>query len=278
MSSELGRRPWQRVRARRRSRTPAAARAAASIGWSPSAAPCYTRDVPDELTATSDEPRWHAGLRIWLREPINAITHFLGVLLSIVGTVFLVALAQGDAWKVTAFAIYGGSSILLYLASTLLHALDAPERAAQWLIRTDHAAIFVLIAGSYTPIALVSLRQQSPAWGWTLVAVVWVLAGLGVTFKLAWFRAPRWVSTALYLVLGWLAVVAVVPLVRAIDLGGLLWLLGAGLFYSVGAVIYALKRPSPYPYVFGYHEIWHLFVLAGGACVYVLMLWYVLPA
>lgn len=234
--------------------------------------------MTDERTAVSDEPRWHVSLRRRLREPINAITHFVGVLLSIIGTVFLVVLAQPDAWKVTAFGIYGGSSILLYAASTLLHALDAPERTAEWLRRSDHAAIFVLIAGSYTPIALVSLRQQSPGWGWTLVAVVWALGVLGVAFKLVWFRAPRWVSTALYLVLGWLAVVAVVPLVRAIDLGGLLWLLAAGTFYSVGAVIYALKRPSPFPGVFGYHEIWHLLVLAGGACVFVLMIRYVLPA
>lgn len=225
----------------------------------------------------SDEPAAHRALRRVLREPINALTHLLGFLLSIAGTVVLLALAGGEPWRSLAFAVFGGSSMLLYAASTLLHALRAPPAAEEWLRRFDHAAIFVLIAGSYTPVALVSLRPQSPAWGWALLGVVWGLALLGVAFKLVWFSAPRWFSTALYLLLGWLALVAIVPLVRAIPPGGLAWLVGAGLFYSVGAVIYALKRPSPVPGVFGYHEIWHLFVLAGGTCVFLLMLLYVLP-
>lgn len=238
----------------------------------------YTCGVTHDPEPRQQEPRAHLALRRWLREPVNAITHFVGFLLSLVGTAFLVVGAATEPWKVTAFAIYGASSAVLYAASTLLHALDVPGKAEEWLRRADHAAIFVLIAGSYTPLALVSLRPRDPGWGWTLVMLVWILAACGVTFKLAWFDAPRWVSTAFYLAMGWLALVAIQPLARVLGVGGMLWLGIAGVIYSAGAVVYARKWPSPYPAVFGYHEIWHLFVLAGSACLYLLMLLYVLPS
>ena len=212
-----------------------------------------------------------------LREPWNAITHGVGVLLALVGGVLLVVLSAGDGRRTVAFAIYATSLVLLYLASTLLHAVRARPEVLRRLRVFDHAAIYLLIAGTYTPIALVSLASVSPAWGWSIFGIAWGAAGLGVLFKLVWLDAPRWLSTALYLALGWMAVVAIAPLLQALPGSAIGWLAAGGAFYSVGAVIYALKRPDPWPQVFGYHELWHLFVLAGSICHYVLMLRYVLP-
>lgn len=213
-----------------------------------------------------------------LREPWNAVTHGLGVLLALVGGSVLLVASVGDPRRLVAFAIYTASLVALYLASTLLHAVRARPEVLRRLRVFDHAAIYVLIAGTYTPIALVSLAGVSPAWGWSIFGVAWGFAGLGVLFKLVWLDAPRWLSTALYLGMGWMAMVAIAPLVQALPWGGFAWLIAGGLFYSVGAIVYARRRPDPWPGVFGYHEVWHLFVLAGSICHYVLMLRYVLPA
>ena len=214
----------------------------------------------------------------WLREPVNALTHGVGVLLAIAGLVVLVVLSDGEPWRTVAFAIYGATMVLLYLASTVMHAAKVRPGVLRWLRLLDHAAIFLLIAGTYTPIALVTLKAVSPGWGWAVFGTVWGFALLGVVFKLVWLEAPRWLSVVLYLGMGWLALVAIVPLLRALPWTAFTWLLVGGLFYSVGAVVYARKRPNPWPGVFGFHEIWHLFVLAGSVSHFVLMLRYVLPA
>lgn len=225
----------------------------------------------------SSEIRPLAGLGRYLKEPVNSLTHLAGALLSVVGLVVLVVLSAGEPWRMTSFAIYGATSILLYTASTLLHALQVGERAERWLRRFDHAAIFALIAGSYTPITLVTLRDTHATVGWTILAIVWSIALLGIVFKVVWLDAPRWLSTGLYVLMGWLAVFAFVPLVQTLPLGGMAWLVAGGLFYTVGAVIFALQRPNLAPGIFGYHELWHLFVLAGGACHFLMMFLYVLP-
>ena len=191
--------------------------------------------------------------------------------------VLLLILSGGEPWRTTAFAIYGVSLVTLFTASTLLHALKVGARGLRVLRIFDHAAIFVLIAGSYTPVTLVTLQRESPVWGWTLFGLVWGLALAGIAFKLFWIAAPRWFSTGLYLLLGWLALSGIVPIVRALPPGGVAWLAAGGVFYSVGAIVYARKRPDPYPNVFGYHELWHLFVLVGSSCHFVLMLVFVLP-
>lgn len=214
----------------------------------------------------------------WLREPVNALTHALGAFLGILGLVVLVVLAAGDPWRTTSAVIYGLSLVVLFLASTLLHALRVPGAVERRLRIFDHAAIFALIAGTYTPITLVTLRDSHATLGWTLFAVAWGFALVGIIFKVFWLGAPRWVSTGLYLVMGWLAVLALGPLVSALPPAGVAWLIAGGLTYTVGAVIYATKRPDPFPRVFGYHELWHLFVLGGSACQFVLIARFVLPA
>jgi hemolysin III len=206
-----------------------------------------------------------------IREPVNGASHLLGLLLAGAGTILLLQLAREPA-QLVAFAIYGATLILLYGASALYHTLPLAERPLRALRTLDHIAIYFLIAGTYTPVALVTLHG---AFGWTLLAAVWLIALAGIPFKLFFLDAPVWLSTAIYLGMGYMAVLAVVPLARAVSLGGLAWLIAGGIAYTIGAVIYACRRPNPFPGRFGHHEIWHLLVLAGSACHYAFMVYHV---
>jgi len=205
------------------------------------------------------------------REPVNAWSHLVGLVLATVGTVLLLHLSRGPA-QTLAFAIYGSSLILLYGASTLYHALPLPQHRLRKLRTLDHIAIYFLIAGTYTPVALITLHGPS---GWVLLAAAWAIALAGIPFKLWWLDAPVWLSTATYLGMGYMALLAAAPLARAVSPGGLVWLVAGGLAYMVGAVIFARKRPNPFPGRFGHHEIWHLLVLAGSGCHFAFMLLHV---
>jgi hemolysin III len=174
--------------------------------------------------------------------------------------------------QLIALSIYCASLILLYAASTLYHALHLAERPLRALRTLDHIAIYFLIAGTYTPIALITLDGRL---GWVLLASVWLIALAGVPFKLLYLDAPVWLSTGTYLGMGYLAMVAVVPLARAVHLSGLLWLVSGGIAYTIGAVIYSRRRPDPFPGVFGHHEIWHVLVLIGSACHFAFMVYHV---
>jgi hemolysin III len=206
-----------------------------------------------------------------IREPVNGASHLVGLLLAGAGTILLLRMAQGPS-QLVAFGIYGATLILLYASSTLYHMLPLPERPLRALRTLDHIAIYFLIAGTYTPVALITLNGRL---GWTLLAAVWLIALAGIPFKLFFLDAPVWLSTGTYLAMGYLSLVAVVPLVHAVALGGLAWLIAGGIAYSIGAVIYARQRPDPFPGRFGHHEIWHLLVLAGSGCHFAFMLYYV---
>lgn len=199
------------------------------------------------------------------REPVNAISHMAGSLASIAGLTVMVVYAaiRADAWHVVSFAVFGTSLILMYTASCLYHGLHLSENGLRVFRRIDHMMIFVVIAGSYTPICLVPLRGP---WGWGLLGTIWGVAGAGIGLKLCCMTLPRWVSTVLYLGMGWLCLVAVYPLVTTLPAAPLVWLGLGGVFYSGGAVVYAVKKPDPFPGVFGFHEIWHICVLLGSAC------------
>jgi hemolysin III len=209
------------------------------------------------------------------RNPISGLTHFAGVLLSITALILLETYAtmQGTLWHIVTFAIFGISLILLYGASSMYHLLPLPPRGISILRRIDHAMIFILIAGTYTPICLIPLRGIG---GWSLFGVIWGIAIVGIFLALFWINAPRWLSTFIYLIMGWLIVVAFYALAQTIALDGIVWLVLGGLCYSVGAVIYALKRPNPVPGIFGFHEIWHILVMAGSFCHFWAMFYYVL--
>lgn len=209
-----------------------------------------------------------------LREPVCGLTHLAGCLLSIAGFVYLAYNGASKSHHLAAFSIFGVSLIILYGTSALYHLLPASERGLVILRRLDHIMIFLLIAGTYTPICLIPLRGW---WGWSLLAAVWAVAGAGIIGKLFWFNAPRRLYTGIYLAMGWMVVIAVYPLANALPTAGLLWLLSGGLFYTVGAIIYACKYPDMVPGVFGFHELWHIFVMAGSFCHWWVMMRYLLP-
>jgi hemolysin III len=200
-------------------------------------------------------------------EIANSVTHGVGLALSIVGFVVMLvaAVTGGDPWVIVSCAVYGTTLVTLYLASTLYHAL-ARTRARGVMRRLDHSAIYLLIAGTYTPFVLVSLRGP---WGWSLFGVTWALAVTGITAKAV--LGPRWpiVSTTVYILMGWLVLVAVGPLVRGVPAGAIAWLVAGGLSYTAGVVFFSWERLR-----FS-HAIWHLFVLAGSVCHYVAVLGYV---
>lgn len=198
-----------------------------------------------------------------MKDPVSGLTHLAGAILAVVVLIILVrrAIDEGSARHVAAFAVFGGSLILLYTASSLYHLLRLSDRGTRVLRRLDHMMIYVLIAGTYTPICVIALRG---AWGWSLLAGVWGLTAVGIVLKMVWLNAPRWLSTSIYLFMGWLIVVAVWPLIHSVQIGGLAWLGLGGLFYTIGALIYAVKKPNILPGVFGFHELFHLFVMAGS--------------
>lgn len=200
-------------------------------------------------------------------ELANSISHGFGVLLAIVGLPVLIvnAVRIGSTTAVVGSAVFGGSAILLYMASTLYHAVSH-ERVKGWLQRLDYSAIYLLIAGTYTPIVLGVLRG---GWGWGLLGVIWSLALAGVVFKLVVGARFHRLSTALYVAMGWAALVAIRPLWLHMAPGGLGWLLGGGVAYSLGVVFFLLQEKWRYS-----HFIWHLFVLTGTSCHYVTVLRY----
>ena len=212
-------------------------------------------------------PHVHASRAV---EIANAVTHGLGAVLFAAGAAILITLAslRGDAWVVVSCSVFATSLVVFYTVSTLYHAFRGP-RVKGIFRRLDHAAIFLVIAGSYTPFLLVSLHG---AWGWSLFGVIWSLAILGIVFKSIWTGKLPVLSTALYVVMGWCIVVAWKPLTAAVPPAGVAWLVAGGVIYTVGVAFYALDRKFRWA-----HPVWHVFVLAGSACHYVAILLYVVP-
>ena len=182
----------------------------------------------------------------------------------------LLILAHGRLWYVVGFSIYGVSLILLYTASALYHSLHTDTKWADRLQRWDHIAIYLLIAGTYAPLCLVPLHG---ALGWRLLAAVYGIAVLGIAEQVFWKDAPGWVCVVLYIAMGWMAVLALPGLYAALPAQAVHWLIAGGVVYSVGTVVYATNRPHLWPGKFSAHDLWHLFVLGGSACHYVLMLY-----
>jgi hemolysin III len=211
-----------------------------------------------------------------LREPVNGLTHLAGSLLAFVGLIVLVDTATGTGRldHLVALGIFGVSLVALYLASALYHLLPLSPLGVARLRKLDHVAIFVLIAGTYTPFCLLALEG---AWRVGLLSMIWGLAVCGILLKLFWMEAPRWLSVALYLGMAWVGVIAAPALFLAVPTGGIVWVLGGGLLYTAGALIYGLKRPNLVPGMLGFHELWHLFVLVGSACHFWAVLRYVAP-
>ena len=212
-----------------------------------------------------------------LKYPIRSLIGIIAVLFSVVAFILLVyrAATQGTVWHVVSFCIYGISLIALWTVSTLYHSLNVSSAVNRTLEQLDHAMIYFLIAGTYTPVCLIVLRG---GWGWSLFGVNWGLAITGIILKLVSRRPPRGVVIlffVFYIIMGWLIIIAWFPLMRVLPKGGFFWLVLGGIFYTVGAVIFNIKRLN-FTHQFGAHELWHLFVMAGSFCHFWMMLKYVL--
>ena len=214
-----------------------------------------------------------------VRDLVSGLTHCIGAGLSLIGLVVLIVFASiwGDAYDIVSFTIFGVGLFLLYLFSTLYHWLNIGEKGLTVFKKLDHIMIYILIAASYTPICLGPLRGP---WGWSIFGVVWGFAVLGTILTSIWIKAPRALTTGIYIAMGWVVIVAIYPLVKVFNEAGmlysLLWLLVGGIFYTIGGLIYGLKWPKINFKHFGFHEIFHIFVMLGSACQYWFILNYVL--
>lgn len=205
-----------------------------------------------------------------IKDPVSGISHLIGAVLSVAGLVLLIvfsALYGEGAWDVVSFTVFGVGLVLLYTFSSLYHMLNLGEKGTRVFKKFDHMMIYVLIAASYTPICLGPLRGP---WGWSIFGVVWGLAVIGIILTAVWIKAPRWLTTSIYIGMGWLVIIMAYPLVNTFieleALFSLLWLLIGGIFYTIGGVIYGLKK---FPFTtknFGFHEIFHIFVMLGSFC------------
>lgn len=207
-----------------------------------------------------------------IKDPGSAITQFIGMILAALASTPLLVLAahHNGGHAVPALAVFALSMILLYGASTVYHTLNISENINRILLKVDHMMIFILIAGSYTPVCVIPLRDSV---GYPLLALVWGTAVTGILIKALWITCPKWFSSLIYISMGWLCVLAMVPLVASLPAAAFFWLVAGGVIYTIGGVIYALKLPffnARHRY-FGSHEIFHLFVMAGSLCHFVVM-------
>lgn len=215
-------------------------------------------------------------MQITIREPGSAITHFIAMMMAVFAAVPLLIKAgiQSGQENLLAMAIFMGSMILLYGASATYHSVDLTGRGLRIFRKLDHMMIFVLIAGSYTPVCLIVLGGKL---GYTLLALVWGIAAVGMLVKAFWITCPKWFSSIIYIAMGWVCVLVFGPLLNTLSTPAFLWLLAGGIIYTVGGVIYALKLPifNSKHKSFGSHEVFHLFVMGGSICHFIFMYLYV---
>lgn len=214
-----------------------------------------------------------------VRDFMSGLTHCIGAVLSLAGLVVLICFASifGDSYDIVSFTIFGITLILMYLFSTLYHWLNISEKGIKVFKKLDHIMIYILIAGSYTPVCLGPLRGP---WGWSIFGVVWTLAIFGTILSSIWISAPRGLTTSIYIGMGWLALLIIKPLIEVFNNSGLLysllWLVLGGILYTIGGIIYGLKIPKTKFKHFGFHEIFHIFVMLGSFCHYWFVLNYVI--
>ncbi len=214
-------------------------------------------------------------MSVKIQDPVSALTHFIGAILSVAASVFLLVqgIRNGSMEYIVGLGVFGLSLVLLYSTSTIYHIIDTENKMSQVMKRVDHMMIFVLIAGTYTPVCLIPLAAtQGGQTGLIILVIIWAVAFLGIILKLFWLHAPRWVSTAQYIFMGWIAIFAIYPIMKAMTPLGFGLLLAGGIFYTVGGVIYATKWPKFQNKWFGFHEIFHLFVMAGSLCHFFMVL------
>ena len=209
-----------------------------------------------------------------LREPVNGLTHLGAAIAAFFGLAALLVIGRDSLVKQASLLVYGAALILMFSASAAYHLIKAQPQAALVLRKLDHSAIYLLIAGTYTPICL---HFFTGFWRWGVLAIIWSMAIVGVAVKVFVIRAPRWLTAAIYLAMGWLCLMGIRVMLATMPMNALAWLLLGGIFFSVGAIIYVTKRPDFYPGVFGFHELWHIFVILGCLSHFIVVAAYVAP-
>ena len=209
-----------------------------------------------------------------LREPVNGLTHLIAAIVAALGLVGLWILGRGSVIKEVSLTIYGLSLILMFSASATYHLTKARPQVMKYLRKLDHSSIYILIAGTYTPICL---HYFTGFWQWGMVIVIWGLAIAGICVKLVIINAPRWLTAGIYLIMGWLALFGLKEIFTSMPVWAWIWLLLGGLFFTLGAIIYITKKMDFYPGVFGFHEVWHIFVILGCLCHFIIMAAFIAP-
>jgi hemolysin III len=209
------------------------------------------------------------------RDPVSGFTHLGAAIAAFIGLGLLLIIARENLWKQFSLMVYGFSLTLMFSASAAYHLPKARPQVILWLRKLDHAAIYLLIAGTYTPICL---NMFTGFWKWGMLAIVWSFALIGILIKMFFINSPRWASAAVYMIMGWLAVIAMGEIITTMPAGAIFWLVAGGLVFSLGAVVYATKIMNFKPGVFGFHESWHIFVILGCLCHFILIALYVAPS
>ena len=209
-----------------------------------------------------------------LREPVNGLTHLGAAIAAALGLVGLWIIGRGSVLKEISLTVYGVSLILMFTASAAYHSIKARPQVMQSLRKLDHSSIYLLIAGTYTPICL---HYFSGFWQWGMTALIWGLAIAGICVKLVIINAPRWLTAGIYLLMGWLALFGVKEIFTSMPVWAWIWLLMGGLFFTLGAIVYITKKLDFFPGVFGFHEVWHIFVILGCLCHFIIMAAFIAP-
>lgn len=201
-----------------------------------------------------------------IREPVNSLTHWVGAVLAIIGLIALLTISWGTPVKMISVAIYGTSLIFLFSASATYHTVNRKDRVLEIFRKVDHAAIFLLIAGTYTPFCVLGF---SGFWQWGMLTIVWSLALIGIVVKIFYIHSPRWLNAGIYVLMGWIGITAAGQIFTALPMWVIGWLVAGGVIYTLGAVVYSTKLFNFVPGVFGFHEIWHIFVMIAAAAHFI---------
>jgi hemolysin III len=210
-----------------------------------------------------------------LREPVSGLMQLGAAAVAGVGMLGLVYVGRESIAKQASLLVYGLTLVAMFSASATYHLVNAKPAAMKFLRKMDHSAIYLVIAGTYTPICFYFFTGF---WQWGMLALIWTMAIAGIVVKLFVLNAPRWITAAIYLVMGWLGVFAIPEMIHAMPAGAIAWLFAGGIFFTVGALVYIFKKPDWYPNVFGFHEVWHIFVILGALCHFIVIAAYVAPA
>ena len=209
-----------------------------------------------------------------LREPVNGLTHLGAAIAAALGLVGLWIIGRGSVLKEISLTVYGVSLILMFTASATYHMVKARPQVMKSLRKLDHSSIYLLIAGTYTPICL---HYFSGFWQWGMVILIWALAIAGISTKFVMINAPRWLTAGIYLLMGWLALFGVKEIFTSMPVWAWIWLLLGGMFFTLGAIVYITKKLDFFPGVFGFHEVWHIFVIMGCLCHFIIMIAFIAP-